>query len=145
MMVATGPQIFSTKERTMTETLTAPAASTAIEGYFAMWNERDPARRRAIITATWTPDGSYIEPLMAVEGHEALDAGVAGMQAQFPGHSIRPLGDFETHHDRVRWRWELIGPDGGDALAAGTNIGVLAPDGRLRQVTGFFDHVEGLA
>jgi hypothetical protein len=144
MMVATGPYT-SYKERTMTETLTIPAATAAIDGYFAMWNERDPARRREIIAATWTPDGSYIEPLMAVDGHEALHAGVAGMQAQFPGHSIRPAGEIETHHDRVRWHWELVGPDGGEALASGTNVGVIAPDGRLRQVTGFFDYVDGIA
>jgi hypothetical protein len=126
----------------MIETTTA---TTAIDGYFAMWNERDPNRRRELIAATWTPDASYIEPLMAVEGYEALEEGVAGMQAQFPGHTIRPAGEIETHHDRARWRWELVGPEGGEALAAGTNVGTLAPDGRLRQVTGFFDHAAGIA
>ena len=128
-----------------TDTTAATLAEDAVHGYFAMWNERDPDRRREIISATWTPTGSYVEPLMAVEGHEGLEAGVAAMQAQFPGHSIRPAGEVETHHDRARWRWELMGPDGGEALAAGTNVAVLSPDGRLRQVTGFFDHTAGIA
>ena len=128
----------------MTETI-ATEVGEAIDGYFAMWNETDPARRRAIITDTWTDDASYVEPLMAVEGHEGLNAGVAGMQAQFPSHDLRLSGGIESHHDRVRWRWELFGPDGGDALAAGTNVGTLADDGRLRQVTGFFDHTDGVA
>lgn len=123
----------------MTETSTAPSLNTALAGYFAMWNEDDPARRRAIIEETWTPDASYVEPLMAVTGYDALNSGVAGLQAQFPGHSIRPAGAAENHHDRVRFRWELIGPGGGAPIAGGTNVGVLAPDGRLRQVTGFFD------
>jgi len=30
------------------------------------------------------------------------------------------------------------------SLAAGTNVGVLAPDGRLQSVTGFFDHTAGV-
>jgi len=128
----------------MIETTTPTAVGEAIEGYFAMWNERDPARRRALVEATWTPDGSYVEPLMTAEGHDALEAGVAGMQGQFPGHAIRPAGEIETHHDRARWRWELVGPEGGDALAAGTNVAILAPDGRLRQVTGFFDQTAGI-
>lgn len=116
-----------------------------LDGYFAMWNETDPARRRPIIEQTWTPDARYIEPLMTAEGYDALNAGVAGLQAQFPGHTLGPAGGVDTHHDRVRWRWELLGPDGGEPIAAGTNVGQLAPDGRLRQVTGFFDHTAGVA
>jgi hypothetical protein len=109
-----------------------------------MWNETDPARRRQIIEQTWTRDARYIEPLMTAEGHGALNAGVSGLQAQFPGHTLRPAGRIDSHHDRVRWRWELFGPDGGEPIAAGTNVGRLAPDGRLGEVTGFFDHTDGV-
>jgi hypothetical protein len=123
----------------MTETSIDTPVREVIDGYFAMWNETDPVRRRRIIEETWMPDASYIEPLMAAEGHEGLDDGVAALQAQFPGHTLHPAGRVDAHHDRVRWSWELLGPDGGAPLAAGTNVGVLAPDGRLRQVTGFFD------
>ena len=129
----------------MTETTIATPIRTVLDGYFAMWNEDDPARRRQIIAETWTPDARYIEQLMAVEGYEGLDQGVAGLQAQFPGHELRPAGRVETHHDRVRWSWELAGPDGGAPLAGGTNVGVLAPDGRLREVTGFFDFAPDVA
>jgi SnoaL-like domain len=129
----------------MIETNIAASIREVIDGYFAMWNETDSARRRLIIEATWTPDASYIEPLMVAEGHEALSDGVAGLQAQFPEHTLRPLGHVDTHHDRVRWSWELFGPNGDEPMAAGTNVGVLSPDGRLRQVTGFFDHTAGVA
>src|SRR5579864_2470380 len=105
----------------MTETI-ATEVGEAIDGYFAMWNKHDPILRRAIIEETWTPDGSYVEPLMTAQGYDALEAGVSGMQGQFPGHSIRAAGEIETHHDRARWRWELLGPAGGAALAAGTNV-----------------------
>ncbi|MBV9281764.1 MAG: nuclear transport factor 2 family protein [Chloroflexi bacterium] len=129
----------------MTETDSVTSIGEVLDGYFAMWNEADPARRRRIIEETWTQDASYVEPLMAVEGYDALNAGVAGLQAQFPGHELRPAGKVDAHHDRVRWSWELFGPEGGTAAAAGTNVGALAPDGRLRQVTGFFDHTAGVA
>ena len=128
----------------MIQTEIAPSIREVLDGYFAMWNETHPAPRLHIIEATWTEDASYIEPLMAVEGHEALNAGVSGLRAQFPGHELRPSGQVDTHHDRVRWSWELFGPDGAP-VAAGTNVGQLAPDGRLRQVTGFFDHTAGVA
>lgn len=128
----------------MTDTQIAPSIHQVLDGYFQMWNERDPARRRGIIEETWSDRAGYIEPLMAVEGHDALNAGVAAMQSQFPDHRLRPAGRVDSHHNRVRWSWELVGPDGSEAIAAGTNVGVLSPDGRLHQVTGFFDHTDGL-
>jgi hypothetical protein len=129
----------------MTETKIATPIPEVIDGYFAMWNETDPARRRQIIEETWTQDASYIEPLMAAEGHEGLNDGVAGLQAQFPGHELRPAGGIDAHHDRVRWSWEIFSSNGGAPVASGTNVGVLAADGRLRQVTGFFDYTPAAA
>jgi hypothetical protein len=29
--------------------------------YLAAWNERDPKRRRELVAATWTEEGSYID------------------------------------------------------------------------------------
>ncbi len=123
----------------MTETNAALATQQVVECYFAMWNERDPARRRDLIAATWSPDASYLDPLFAAEGPDALDALVAGVHAQFPGHRFRLTGAVDVHHDRARWDWELAGPDSGAPVATGVDFAVLAPDGRLREVTGFFE------
>ena len=109
------------------------------------WNETDPVRRLELIEQTWTQDASYIEPLMAAHGHAELNDGVSGLQSQFPGHELRPAGGVDAHHDRVRWSWELLSPAGAAPLAAGTNVGVLASDGRLREVTGFFDFTPAAA
>lgn len=46
----------------------------------------------------------------------------------------RPHG----HGDRLRFCWAL-GPAGGEALAKGADFAELTADGRLAQVTGFFD------
>ena len=42
--------------------------------------------------------------------------------------------------NRVRFAWELAA-DGQPPLVAGVDFGVLAPDGRLRTITGFLDRV----
>ncbi len=70
---------------------------------------------------------------------------VGGAQAQFPGHRFRPTGAIDAHHDWARWGWELVGPDGGATVAAGVDVAVLAPDGRLRAVTVFFHQPAGAA
>jgi len=123
----------------MTETGTTIPINTVVDGYFAMWNETDPARRREVIAATWTSDARYVDPLFAADGPDALDAMVAAVHAQFPGHRFRPTGAVDAHHDRARWGWEIAGPDGAPLVAAGVDVAVLASDGRLREVTGFFE------
>lgn len=63
-----------------------------IDRYIATWNETEPGRRRDLIARTWTEDASYVDPLVAVEGHEAIDASIAATQAQFPGLAFRLAG-----------------------------------------------------
>jgi hypothetical protein len=127
-----------------TTTATTPL-DTIVSGYFAMWNEADAAQRRAVIAATWAPDAHYVDPLLTADGAEGLDVMVAAVQEQFPGHRFRLSGDVDTHHDRARWDWELVGPDGGTLVAAGVDVATLAPDGRLHEVTGFFHRPGGAA
>jgi hypothetical protein len=56
--------------------------------YIAAWNERDPKRRRELVAATWTEDGSYIDAHRHGKGHGAIDAMLATTQAQFPGYRL---------------------------------------------------------
>lgn len=114
--------------------------SKVVDGYFAMWNETDPTQRRKVIEATWSEDASYVDPMFAATGPDALNEMVAGVQEQFPGHRFRQTGSIDTHNDRARWGWELAGLDNGPPVAAGVDFAVLASDGRLREVSGFLEH-----
>jgi hypothetical protein len=114
-----------------------PEVHELVDLYIATWNETDPARRRELIERTWTEDGQYLDPLMAGEGQEEIDAMINAVQARFPGYQFRRTSEIDAHHDRVRFSWEL-GPDGDGALAGGLDVGVIA-DGRLRSITGFLD------
>jgi hypothetical protein len=112
--------------------------TTAVEGYFAMWNETDPARRREVIDATFTDDASYVDPQFTADGRDGLDALAAGAQQQFPGHTFRLTTPVDVHHNRARWGWDLVGPDG-TAVVVGVDFAMMSDDGRLRDVTGFFE------
>ena len=111
---------------------------TVVDGYIAMWNETDPERRRAIIEQTGTDDGSYVDPHADVAGTDGLDALVAAVQEQFPGHRFVLAAGPDAHHDRVRFTWQLVG-ESGDAIATGVDFATVADDGRLRSVTGFLE------
>jgi hypothetical protein len=86
----------------MSTTSTLPTNAThVVDSYIAIWNETDPTRRRDLIEQTWTDDATYLDPLMAGEGADGIDAMIAGVQQQFPGYRFRLLGEVDHHHDRV--------------------------------------------
>jgi SnoaL-like protein len=113
--------------------------STVVDDYIAMWNEPTAERRREIIVRTWSDDATYLDPIMAGDGHAGIDAMVAGAQQRSPGHRFELSAGPDAHHDRVRFAWRLVGENGGDPVAAGVDFATLADDGRLRAVTGFLE------
>lgn len=110
-----------------------------VERYFEVWNETDPEQRAELIPVAWSKDAKYIDPMLAGNGHDGINAMVAGVQTQFPGHRFRLAGQVDHHNGRVRFGWELVAPDGNVAIVEGIDFGVIDNDGRLRSITGFID------
>ena len=118
-------------------------AQTIAIRYIDLWNERAPARRREILSQSWTTDARYVDPLMSGDGHDGVDALIAGVQQRFPDFKFKLIGEPNGFGDHVRFSWGL-GPDGADAPIKGTDFAVLS-DGRIRSITGFLDQVPASA
>jgi hypothetical protein len=114
-----------------------------VDRYIAAWNEPDEAARRAAVAGLWTADGTYTDPLADAAGPGAIAAVIAAGRDMFPGHEFRALPTVDGHHDLVRFGWELVPTGGGESVAAGFDVAVLAGDGRIRSVLGFLDKVPG--
>ena len=111
--------------------------TTIVDTYLDMWNENDPAKRAELIETAWATSAHYVDPMLEADGHDALSAMVEGVHAQFPGHTFRRQSGVDAHHDRVRFAWDLVAPDGA-VTVAGIDVGVLDADGKLQSITGFF-------
>jgi SnoaL-like domain len=111
--------------------------TTTVDRYIDMWNETDPARRAELIERTWVDDAHYVDPMLQADGHDGLSAMVAGVHEQFPGHRFRRTSAVDEHHGLVRFGWELADPDGA-VTVAGIDVGIVADDGRLTRIAGFF-------
>ena len=120
----------------MTNTITL---NDVVETYLASWNETDADRRRELVSATFTEDGRYLDPLMAGTGVEEITAMIGAAQAQFPGHHFELAFGPDAHNDVARFAWSLVGPGG--TVAKGIDFATVAEDGRLRNVTGFLETV----
>lgn len=118
--------------------------SKRVDSYFAMWNQTDPARCRAAFAAASTLDSAYLDPVLE-SGAERPDSMVVGVQERYPEHRFRLIGDVDVYHRRTGWAWEIVAGDGQTRIVAGVDLAILAPDGRLRQVTGFFERPAGAA
>ena len=112
--------------------------SDLLDRYLACWNETDAATRRALLAQHWTADATYTDPLVDVEGLDALDATIADAQAEFPGFVFTPAGPVDAHHDIARFTWGL-GPAGAEPLIIGFVGGTTDAVGRLSSVLGFLD------
>jgi hypothetical protein len=108
--------------------------------YIDLWNETNPALRRAMISAAWSNDASYVGPMMRGEGHDQINALIGAVHTRYPGHRFTLTHTPDGYGNHVPFRWTLA-PDAGPALAEGTDFVTLGDTGLLRSVTGFLDVV----
>jgi hypothetical protein len=111
-----------------------------IERYLAAWNETDGARRRELVGALWTADGSYTDPLADVRGPDAIASLMGAAQQQFPGLVFTLGGPVDANHHQARFNWHL-GPAGDEPVVIGFDVIVLDGDERIASVHGFLDRV----
>lgn len=115
----------------MTETLTLGGVRDATGRYLRFWNAALPAEQ------TFADDVEYAAPIGVLTGPAAL----IDFRDQFTGHvggaELCAIGETEAHHDRARLRWEIVVE--GERFAAGTDVILIGPDGRIRAVTSFLD------
>jgi hypothetical protein len=109
------------------------------EVYVALWNETDAGRRQALLATTWTPEATYVDPLMRGIGHAEIEGLIAAVQQHFPAFRFSLLGMPDGYGEVARFSWGL-GPKDGEAVVKGTDV-VHRDGDRIASVTGFLDLV----
>ena len=84
------------------------------ERYLNTWNA-EPSERAAALEH-WSPDATYIDPLMSGRSREGIGTMIEAAVAQFPGHSFALDGKPDGHGPHARLRWTLA-PSTGEAIA----------------------------
>jgi hypothetical protein len=107
--------------------------------YLAAWNERDAKRRLELVAHTWAEDGSYVDHARQAREHESISAMIAKAQIPYPGYRTALASGIETHHEYVRFSWVAGGVPDTPLYIKGTDVGIVAADGRFKAVIGFVD------
>jgi hypothetical protein len=121
----------------MSDTDTLETTTTLVDTYLAAFNETDPGRRAELLAEAFATGAYVADPLLEGRGHDGLAAMAAQIHTHYPDHRLQRSTGVDRHHDVVRFGWELVAPDGAVVVAA-VDVGIVAPDGRLARVAGFF-------
>jgi hypothetical protein len=103
--------------------------------YLAVWNEPDPAARRAAIEKIWLPDATEFVHEVQHHGYAGLEARVDGPYQAFVAsgkYSVEGAGDVTRHDDVVMFTAQLVTPEGAVDFATRVFL-LLADDGRIRE------------
>lgn len=103
----------------------------------AAWNEQDPVKLRRLVEAALTEDVAFTDPHYQIVGIDAFLRQVDEVRAREPGARLVPTSGVDLHHDRARYSWALVRPDGSrfegfDAVALDLERG------KIRRIDGFF-------
>lgn len=120
----------------MTTTETT-SLDTTIDSYFAAWNEADRAKRLELIGQAFSAQAHYVDPVSDVTGHDGIADMIEGVRAHYVGATLQRTGEIDAHHNVARFSWNATGVDGA-VIVAGIDVVVVAGDGRVDALAGFF-------
>lgn len=107
------------------------------ETYTKSWSAMDTATRLLLFEQALSPECVYTDPLVQTTGYEQLSGYMATLHHNLPGVKFVTT-DFMSHHNLSLAHWNMV-DDKGNCLSQGASYGVYGTDGRLTQMSGFFD------
>jgi hypothetical protein len=92
-----------------------------------VFNERDARRRALAIQNIYAPDVRWTDDEGTTVGREALEAKARALQSQMHGLVFTKAGPVYQTRGFGYLAWQL-GPEGGDAVAAGFDAAIVRDD-----------------
>lgn len=105
--------------------------------YQAAWADIGVAQRRKLLTESVAEDCIDSDPIAACRGIDALNAKIEDSKQKFPGASFRN-DTFLDYHDHGLSHWTMLNKEGAK-MVEGASYARFGADGKLTQMTGFFE------
>lgn len=75
-------------------------AAEVVTRYLETFNETDPDRRRELLEALYTTNGTYTDPHVDLQGPEQIGGFIEQTQERFPGFTFTLGSPIDAHHDK---------------------------------------------
>jgi hypothetical protein len=103
-----------------------------------VFNERNPARRRAALGNLYTENATLYDPETVATGREAISDAVGSLHRMLPSSFIfTAVGHAVGHNGAARLFWQA-GPPDGPAAVTGTDVAHIE-NGRIKLLYVFVD------
>jgi hypothetical protein len=104
-----------------------------LERYVAAWHEPDPERRAAAVHLLWDEHGTLVNGIAEYRGWAAVATAITRSHDVWvaTGHRFREARQPVSHHNAIRFSWEMVAPDGATVISTGTNVLMLSGDSRI--------------
>lgn len=109
------------------------------EAYMKLWAQRDRVKRLKQFEQCLNPTCTYTDPMAQISGYEFLCSYISEFQENVPG-GIFITTDFTHHHARSLAHWDML-DSRGKCLSQGASFALYGTDGRVMQMTDFFDPI----
>jgi uncharacterized protein YndB with AHSA1/START domain len=113
------------------------AAAAIVDQWFAAWSDPSAESREGVLDAIAARDIVFRDRFSSIGGDGELRAHLGAVHRFMPGMRLERRGDIRHCQWRVLADWLALGADGQER-GRGTNLFVLDADGRIAEVTGFW-------
>jgi uncharacterized protein YndB with AHSA1/START domain len=113
------------------------SAARYVDLWFQAWGDPSAAARATALREVATPALRFQDRFSNLDGADDVLAHLTAVQRFMPGMTLKRAGDVRHCQGMVLADWVATGIDGKER-GKGTNVFVLAPDGRIEWVTGFW-------
>lgn len=103
----------------------------------AAWNEHDPVKLRELVEAALTPDVAFTDPNYQIVGIDAFIDQVNAFRATEGAARLAPTSGVDMHHDRARYSWVVLRPDG-TRFEGFDAVALDLAQGKICRIDGFF-------
>jgi hypothetical protein len=118
----------------VTSALEHQGAERTVDAWFAAWSAGEADQRQQLLEQCCAGDVGFRDQWSCVQGIDELVAHIGGAQRFMPGLELLRSGPVRQCQGTVLVDWTMR--KGGAAIARGTNVFDLQPDGRIRSGVG---------
>jgi uncharacterized protein YndB with AHSA1/START domain len=115
----------------------AATAAAKVDGWFGLWAEPDGTARARRLAEIAVDDVRFSDRYSLTAGAADLVPHITAARQHMPGLRLERRGDVRHCQGVVLADWAAVNA-AGDERGRGTNVFVLASDGRIQSVTGFW-------
>lgn len=92
------------------------AIKSLVEQHLALWNEHNPAKRKQIMQAIYSPNLEMVDRHFVANGYEQVDSFIQDLQKKSPDFRFSHAKPIDIHHNVARLFWQVGSKSKPDAV-----------------------------